>query len=230
MSKKYPQLLLRFEKNEEKLLNTLKEGIFRIKSSKRYRELEDKDLEVYKKYQKKNIEPPKDLRYVSDPNEGLENFKPINEISFKIDNKLLKLTPDVSYLKIYNEEQILCFYNGLNHYDETSIKNNKTIQKFTYNKEMNKFGEFCLFIYNTDEFHKRIMNTKQVKNYNYVNYINDFIENNTYDNFIKHKIFSFQQEYRYIFNNNTTKIKLGSIEDIAKVVHVDELENIEIFF
>lgn len=221
MNKKLPQLLLRFEKNEERLLNTLKEGVFRISSTKKYRELDEEKLEIYKKSQRINIEPPTDLRYVSDPNEGLENYKTVTKMSFKIKDKWFDLNPDKSFLKNFNEEQILCFYNELDHRNE-AIKT----QKFIYNKEMEEFGKFCLFIFNTEEFHQRIMKTKQVKDFNYVNYIDDFKENNTYNHFTKHKIFSFQNEYRYIFNHNITEIKIGSIEDIAKVVHVDELENI----
>ncbi|SFM59931.1 hypothetical protein SAMN05421738_10169 [Algoriella xinjiangensis] len=213
----YPQLLLRFSK-EEYLKNSLNNGIFRLSPFSYYRELEEQDIIKYKEYNKLNIEPPKDLKFVKG-----------KLSSIKIDNKIQDINLEVTLKEFHKDDKILCFYNGLNHADKNLEEKNIKTYSFTYNEEMNSFpSRFCLVIYNTDEFHNRILNTKKVKSFDYVKYIENFEPNLDYSPFIKHKIYSFQNEFRYIFDDDINEIKIGSIADIAKVVNIEELNNIEI--
>lgn len=225
----YPQLLLRFSK-EEYLKNSLNNGIFRLSPFSYYRELEEQDIIKYKEYNKLNIEPPKDLKFVKDPNEGLSKFRKGKLTSIKIDNKIQDINLEATIKEFHNDDKILCFYNGLNHADKYLEEKNIKTYAFTYNEEMNSFpSKFYLFIHNTYEFHKRILNTKKVKSFDYVKYIENFEPNVQYSPFIKHKIYSFQNEFRYIFDDDINEIEIGSIKDFARIINIEELNDIKIY-
>lgn len=228
-----PQILLKFG-SKKHIQNSLRNGIIKFGSLKEYRLQDELDLNNYRSHNKKNIEPLTEQCLRSDPNEGLQYYLNGNFSNIKIPEFNIEIKENISgQFKQFNEDRkIFCLYTAMNSIPRTLESNETKIvtSKLNYDYRMDSFGEYCLIIHKVDFFIERIRKILYDIEFDRVKYIPDFEEASTYDNYTKHEIFKFQNEFRIIskFTNPLGLIKIGSLTDIAFCIHVEKLKDLEI--
>lgn len=235
MRNNYPQLLLRFSQKRF-IEDSLIKGRFKINLLSSYRKLENEQFKNFTTFKKINIEPPESLRFIQDPNDGLLNFSKGKLLSLKYNGQELlpEKTNELNAInKNFNEDcRVLCFYNALDAYEGDIVEGKIETHHLEVNPDMLNFenSDYCIAIYNVPEFFRRLYKIdRNIVNRNII-YIDNFEEGTNYDCFIKHKNYSFQNEHRIKFNINEDFIEIGSIEDIAYMLHKKDLNKLRLTF